>query len=55
MDLSTKTMTELKAMAYDNLNQLEVTKQNLNILNEAMKKREELDNTPEVEEKKPKK
>ena len=40
MDLSKKTVEELKALAYDQLVQLQITQRNINLLDEAIAKKQ---------------
>jgi hypothetical protein len=41
MDLTKKTETELKALAYDNLVQIEMCQMNIKMINEALAKKSE--------------
>jgi hypothetical protein len=48
MDITTKTVVELKAHAYDELVKLETAQKNLRIINDELVKRESV--TPDTEE-----
>jgi hypothetical protein len=49
-NISKMSLTELKALAYDHISQLERTQKNLTIINNEIQKRMEENTTPPVEE-----